>query len=71
MAELTDRDTDAIAAFQNFLSWGEQPAQVTRNSTPRIQRRSLAHFPTPRAVPPAWWAHVLGATSWCPPAGEL
>lgn len=55
---LTDRDRDAVDAFRNFLSWGAAP--MTPHGTVRLSRD----------VPPAWWAYVLGHTTWCPPAGE-
>ena len=57
---LTERDREAVAAFANFLSWGEKPSILA-------SRVIVAR----RAVPPAWWAHVMGATSWCPPKGEM
>jgi hypothetical protein len=54
----TPEDWHRIEAFSNFLSWGEQPS--TKN-----------HLQPARHVPPAWWAYTLGATTWCPPKGEL
>jgi hypothetical protein len=55
---ITDKTRAAIDAFENFLSWGEQPSRP-------------GHLEPRRTVPPAWWAYTLGATKWCPPAGEL
>lgn len=55
----------------------------TRCLTPRTERElaaveayvnflSWGEHPTHggRHVPPAWWAYVMGASKWCPPAGE-
>lgn len=47
-------EQDVIRAFSNFLSWGERPSKM------RLRRD----------VPPAWFAYAIGATKWCPPAGE-
>lgn len=54
----------ALQAFRNFLSWKVDPLRA-RDAT-GFDPPALAH-----KVPPAWWAYVLGATRWCPPAGEL
>jgi hypothetical protein len=56
----TQRDLEAVEAFTNFLSWGERPASA-RDQLP----------PDRRNVPPAWYAYVLGYTTWCPPKDEL
>lgn len=58
--KLTDRDSDAIMAFGNFLSWQE---------TPYMRGRSVVH--AYRRVPPAWYAYAMGLTKWCPPWGEM
>jgi hypothetical protein len=57
---LTDRDHEAVSAFGNFLSWGERPAS-----------RTITYENRSRCVPPAWFAYVIGLTTWCPPKGEL
>lgn len=54
---MTDPDPDQaiVMAFAHFLSWGMQPAPYSLS----------------RPCPPAVWAYMLGATSWCPPKGEM
>jgi hypothetical protein len=49
-------DDELVEAFRNFLSWGQDRFGSMVATNP---------------VPPAWWAYVLGATSWCPPKGEM
>ena len=60
MDEATLRDTEAVSAFANFLSWGERPAN-----------QKITYENRHRAVPPAWFAYVMGLTTWCPPKGEM
>lgn len=56
--KVTERDSEAVSAFSNFLSWGQRPAMPSQ--------------PAPvRTVPPAWFAYAWGLTTWCPPKGEL
>ena len=62
-ASLTDRDLASVVAFTNFLSWGEEPV-IAHGPDTRVNPK------LGRAVPPAWWAYVVGASSWCPPKGE-
>ena len=61
MPKLTERDRDAVEAFSNFLSWEKRPYRASDGEVMHAYR----------AVPPAWWANVLGATRWCPPKGEM
>lgn len=72
--DLLPRDRDAVAAFRNFLSWGERPTTrfVAASSPPHRDRLEMCVVPLPaRAVPPAWWAYAFGVTQFCPPAGTL
>lgn len=56
MKLVTQTDREALDNFANFLSWIVGTRDV-------ITAR--------RAVPPAWWAHVMGCTTYCPPKGEM
>ncbi len=58
-ADLTEGDRLAVDAMTNFMSWGERPSRKGGELQPC------------RSVPPAWWAYALGASTWCPPKGEL
>lgn len=51
-----------MEAFANFLSWGAQPGRRARDFVFEREQRD---------VPPAWWAYALGATTYCPPQGEM
>lgn len=59
-------DEEIVAAFTNFLSWGERPSKLGPLDPHCVLEHDLR-----RRVPPAWWAYGLGATPWCPPKGEL
>lgn len=58
---LTDHDTAVVEAFGNFLSWGERP----------VVNVQYGHGPYQFHWPPAVFAYVSGATTWCPPKGTL
>ena len=60
MSAPTEHDLSVVSAFGNFLSWGIRPVV-----------KGITYETRHRPVPPAWFAYVMGLTTWCPPKGEM